>query len=231
MSRLLLALALVAGATGCDADTHREIVGVWAYDSFSVGEVTTEVEVDVNAASQPYVVFGEVMTGMAGCNGFEEFEDDPYRYEVGRLQPGEVVFQAAACTPESLMESEAIFQEVVWGDNVIDVDMSDDSMTWQAGEVTLTFSRVDQVPQPAIEPETSVGSLDCSPDPVHREKVPAEGTDAEEVANSADPKVARVETEDERRLRAEGYDSNGEVIVVVSFDDMAPETYSIYTCP
>ena len=232
MARLLIALAVVAGATGCDADSHREIVGIWTYESYTVGDAISEVEVDRNASSQPYVVFGEVMTGMAGCNGFEEFERDPYRYEEGRLLPGEVVFQAAECTPNSLMASEMVFQNAVWGDDPVDVDISDGTMTWRTGKVTLTFARIDQVPQPpAVEPQTRVGSLDCSPDPVHREKVPAEGTNAEEVASNSDPKVTRVEIEDDRRLRAEGHDSNGDVIVVVSFDDMAPETYSIYTCP
>lgn len=72
---------------------------------------------------------------------------------------------------------------------------------------------------------------DCSPDLVERTKVPAEGTDAEEIAFEANPRVSRVEVEDPQKLRAEGYDANGEIILVVAFDDIRPETFSIYTCP
>jgi len=51
------------------------------------------------------------------------------------------------------------------------------------------------------------------------------------VAFAVDPGVVDVEVEDSRKLHAAGYDADGEIVLVVAFDDVQPETLSIYTCP
>ena len=96
----------------------------------------------------------------------------------------------------------------------------------------LTFTRVENVPTTTgPPPQTSFGTLDCAPDPVVRTKVPAGDTDAEAVAFEADSRVVGVGVEDSKKLHAEGYDSDGEVVLVVAFDDVQPATFSVYTCP
>lgn len=223
---------LLAGVTACSGSADNAIIGIWTYDSYTIDSETVEVEVGANAATEPYVEFSETMSGTAGCNGFEEFEEDTFQFEDGTLRPGEVIFQAAECVPESLMASEMVFQDMVWGEHPIDVTVDGAAMTWRADGVTLTFTKADEAPlAPVPPPETRFGPLDCSPDPVERIKVPAGGTDAEEVAYQADPTVSRVDAESPRKLRAEGYDSDGNIILVVAFDDIQPETFSIYTCP
>lgn len=234
MRSLLIAVALLAGVTACNGGAggdSREIVGVWAYDSYTVEGETSEVVVGVNAAGEPYVELGETMNGTAGCNGFEQLEDDRYQFENSFLRPGEVIFTASECVPESLMDSELIFQDVVWNTAALAVTIDGNDMTWQGEDVTLTFTRVDEAPVSTPAPQTTVGGLDCSPDPVQRNTVPAEGTNAEEVLDEADPQVSRIEVEDSRKLWAEGYDDEGNLILVVAFDDIPPETFSIYSCP
>ena len=155
-----------------------------------------------------------------------------YRYDHGLLDPGEVIFEAAGCIPESLMDSERAFQAAVWSNEVIEVVIESDAMTWQAGVEMLTFTRIQDVPTTmGSRPQTSFGTLDCDPDPVVRTKVSAGDTDAQAVAFEADPRVVDVEVEDSRKLRAEGYDSDGEVVLVVAFDDVQLATFSVYTCP
>lgn len=148
------------------------------------------------------------------------------------MRTGEVIFEAAGCAPDALMESELAFQGVVWQDSTISVSIDGDHMTWQVGDTSLEFTRVDEAPVPsAPPPRTSVGPLDCSPEPLARTRIPAEGTTAGEVAAESDPRVIRVEVVDEFDHQAYGYDAEDEIVVVVQFDDMAPETFSIYTCP
>lgn len=230
--RLLVGLVLLAGVTACGGGDDDDLIGIWTYDSYTVDGETVDVEVGSNAAKEPYVEFGETMSGTAGCNGFGGREDDPFEFERGKLRPGDIIFQAAECTPVSLMDSEMAFRDMVWNEDAIDVTIDGAEMTWRAGGEVLRFTKVDEAPEPpAPPPQTGFGPLDCSPDLVERTKVPAEGTDAEEVAFEANPRVSGVDVENPHKLRAEGYDANGEIILVVAFDDIRPETFSIYTCP
>lgn len=72
--RLLVAPALLVGMMGCTGADDQAIIGIWTYDSFTRDGETITVEVGVNAAIAPFVEFGESMRGVAGCNGFEQFE-------------------------------------------------------------------------------------------------------------------------------------------------------------
>lgn len=157
--RLLVALVLLAGVTACNGGADDDIIGIWTYDSYTVDGETVNVGVGSNAAKEPYVEFGETMSGTAGCNGFEELEDDPFEFERGTLRPGEVIIEAAECIPVSLMDSEMSFRDMVGNEDAIDVTIDGAEMTWRAGGVMLRFTKVDEAPEPpAPPPQTGFGS-------------------------------------------------------------------------
>lgn len=221
---------MLLAAAACTAGSSPNITeGVWLYESFTENGATVAVVVDVNAARQPFLVIedGE-LTGFSGCNGF----GGDFEYAEGQLRAGEIVSEAAGCEPETLMDSEFAFQDMVWGEGAIDVDVEGDTMRWQRGGEVLSFTRTDQPPtQPTIPPQTSFGPLDCGEDEVVTEDVPSDGTTAEEVTFEADDRVAVVTAEDDRGHFATGVDSDGNAVLVVAFQDVDPFPYRIYTCP
>jgi len=236
--KLLSASLAVVALAGCTISTDdfvhadAEILGVWEMTGFSAVGEELAVAVGVNAANTPWIEFdgGGGIRGDSGCNGFEDLEG--YSFVDGVLDPAEVLFESAACVPEELMTTNVALSDALWSENEIKVTFGRDSMRWEIDGEVLKFVSVDEPPTPPTPaPQTSVGSLDCAPDPVQREKVPAEGTDAEELALQADSEVAEVVVEDTRKLSAEGYGADGELLLVVLFDDIKPETFSIYTCP
>ena len=92
-------------------------------------------------------------------------------------------------------------------------------------------------PEPTIPPQTSVGPLECGDREVIREQVPADGSDfvtfslAGETLIRGLEGVDTIEQEDPTSLVWYGYDEAGKAIVVVSFEDISPEMFSIFTCP
>lgn len=228
--RCAAAFALLLGVAACTASvTGGDIEGTWLYQSYTNRGETTSVEVDVNASSEPYVVLeGSEISGESGCNSF----GGSFDYDEGSLKTHDVFSTLAACLPESLMEAELAFHDLISGGAAVAVYVEGETMRWQRGEAMLTFTRTDQPPtQPTIPPQTSFGPLDCAEDEVVTEDVPSDGTTAEEVAFEADDRVAVVTAEDDRGHFATGVDSDGNVLVVVAFQDVDPFPYRIYTCP
>lgn len=231
---VLLCSAVLAGcATQTNQGSNGDIEGVWLLESYTNGGDTVDVEVGVNAASQPYVVFRDEMSGDGGCNGF----GGDFEYSDGVLRPGEVFSETGACLPDALMDAELVVLEVL-GRGSVDVRFDRDRMIWHNGGRALGFVAAEVVPpEPTIPPQTSVGPLDCGDREVVREKVPANGSDFEtfrmagETLTRGLDGVDTLEQEDPTSLRWYGYDEAGEAIVVVSFEDVSPEMFSIFTCP
>ncbi|HXV70300.1 MAG TPA: META domain-containing protein [Acidimicrobiia bacterium] len=229
MTRSAAVVGLIAIAACTSGSSPNITEGVWIYESYTDGGEAVPVEVDVNAIRQPFLVIedGE-LSGFSGCNGF----GGDFEYADGVLRPGEIFSETAGCMPETLMDSELAFQEVIWGDGTIAVSVEDDTMRWRRGAAMLTFTHADEPPpEPTIPPQTSVGALDCGDEEVVTEEVPSEGTNAEKVAFAADDRVTEVTVEGELRHHATGYDSEGNVLVVVSFQDVDPFPYRIHACP
>jgi heat shock protein HslJ len=228
--RYAAAFALLLGATACTASgTGGDIEGTWLYQSYTNGGETISVEVDVNASSEPYVVLeGSEISGESGCNSF----GGSFDYDEGSLKTHDVFSTLAACLPESLMEAESAFYDLISGGAAVAVSVDGDTMRWQRGEAMLTFTHTDEPPPtPTIPPQTSFRDLDCGEDEVVTEDVSSEGTTAEEVAYEADDRVTDVTVEGEVGQFATGYDPEGNVLVVVAFQDVDPFPYRIFACP
>jgi len=202
---------------------------VWVYESYTDGGSTVEVAVDVNAIRQPFILIEDrQLSGFSGCNNF----GGDFDYANGELTPGEVFSEAAGCEPETLMASELAFQDMVWSGEPIDVTIDDGMMRWRRGGAVLVFTHADEPPpEPTLPPQTSVGALNCGDEEVVTEDVPSEGTSAEEVAFAADDRIAEVTIEGDLGHHATGYDSEGNALVVVSFQDVDPFPYRVHTCP
>lgn len=228
--RLSAALACTLALAACTPGTSSNITeGVWLYESYTEGGATVDVMVDVNATRQPFIVIEDRhLSGFSGCNNF----GGDFEYTNGVLKAGEVFSEAAGCAPQTLMDSELAFHDMIWGGGAIDVSVEDDIMRWRRGAEVLTFTHADEVPPgPTVPPQTSFGALDCGDEEVVTEEVPSEGTTAREVALSADDRVTEVTVDGDLGHHATGYDSAGDVLVVVSFQDVDPFPYRIHTCP
>lgn len=206
-----------------------DIEGTWLYESYIENGESVDVEVDVNASEEPYVTIEDgQLNGVAGCNGFS----GDFTYTDGELTPGEIFSELALCMPETLMGSELALHDVISSGAAVAVSIEGDTMRWQRGGEVLTFTRTDEPPpEPTIQPQTSFGPLDCGEDEVVTEDVPSDGTTAEEVAFEADDRVAVVTAEGDQGHFATGVDTDGNVVLVVAFQDVDPFPYRIYSCP
>jgi len=234
LAAVLLALTMVAGCTTFATDGGGDLRGVWLFESYTESGVPVEVQEGVNAVSQPYMVIdGNQVTGESGCNGF----GGDIEYMDGVLHPGEMIFEAAGCVPETLMDTEMAFQDLVWSGEEIQVSFEDITMTWEGAETSMTFVSADEPPPVStIPPQTSFGPLDCGAEPLIREQVSAEGSDLESFMTAGRDLigglagVTAVEQQDPNRPIWFGYDISGAPVVVVAFDDVSPPMFSIYTC-
>jgi hypothetical protein len=118
------------------------------------------------------------------------------------------------------------------GGAALAVSVEGKTMRWRRGGAVLVFTQADEPPpEPTIPPQTSVGALDCGDEEVVSGGVPSEGTSAEEVAFAADDRVTEVTVEGDLGHHATGYNPDGNALVVVSFQDVDPFPYRVYTCP
>lgn len=230
---IALALTLVACTTAVQ-DSDAEIFGTWLMVSFSQDGVPAPIKPDLNTAGEPYIDFDVRLSGVGGCNSFESSEET-YLYEDGLLDPGEVVFTAALCVPEELNLAERALMAMLWAETPIEVEVEGDSMAWTLDGETIAWVAIDEPPPPpTIPPQTSIGPLDCGSQELVSEDATIEGADFEAAGEhlvSSQPGVETHEKFDPSSLNWTGYDSSGEPIVVVAFQDIFPEFFKVYTCP
>jgi heat shock protein HslJ len=228
---------LLAGCTSPGLD-GGSIEGIWRLESFSVGGATEQVELGVNTASQPWIDIGERLTGKAGCNRF----GSAYSYENGTLFGGEGERTAALCVGEDsnqdLMKVEELFMDTLWDSPVgIRVEVAEDTMTWRAGNVELSFRSTPAPPVPATAPPpTAIGRLDCSPGAVLETHVVNTDSSTEQILLEMVPKVVRTEADPEFAPPAPanwfywGYDANETVVAFIARGDVEPPQYQLFTC-
>jgi len=116
------------------------MIGRWNLVEYTVNDVTSRVEVGVNAAERPWVLMTEVnFYGSLGCNSFDG-NGVGYELSATHLNPGEVVVHDILCTTEGAMEVEEVFRDFVWAE-ALRLEFDLDEMTWILGEDELAFSR------------------------------------------------------------------------------------------
>ena len=116
------------------------MIGRWDLVEYTVNDVTSRVEVGVNAAERPWVLMTEVnFYGSLGCNSFDG-NGVGYELSATHLNPGEVVVHDILCTTEGAMEVEEVFRDFVWAE-ALRLEFDLDEMTWILGEDELAFSR------------------------------------------------------------------------------------------
>lgn len=115
------------------------MIGRWDLVEYTVNDVTSSVEVGVNAAEKPWVILAENnLNGSLGCNSFEG-TGVGYELSARRLVPGEVAVTQKACGGEGVMEVEETFLDFVWAELAIRFEA--DEMTWTLGDAELVFIR------------------------------------------------------------------------------------------
>jgi len=137
----IFALLLVLVACTGEDDSIR---GKWELDSFVVDGTVVEVTEDTNTTGRPFFEFDEYVWGHAGCNNFGDNGDYEYVFEGGQLSfLEEIPKDAGQCVPDDLMAVERLFEEILWSNREITVDIDGDSMTWQVEKRILDFTRTD----------------------------------------------------------------------------------------
>ena len=238
--RLALAILLLAGCTAAGPD-DAAIRGTWLLTSFSVGGATEQVESGTNTADQPWIEIGDTLMGNAGCNAFQNTSEHPYSYEEGILFGGEGFQTAAGCignAGEDLMKVERLLLDTLWGSPVgVRVEITDDLMTWRAGNTELFFEPASAPPRPTTSPPpSSLRRLDCSPGVVSEERVTDDERDIEQILLEKVPQVVRTEEDIDFAPQAPdgwfywGYDAAGEVIAFIARGDVEPPEYQVFTC-
>ena len=241
MKRLSWAALLVFALAACtDTGAGGNIEGVWMLTSFETGGEAHDVAIGANTEEQPWVQLDGEMTGSLGCNGF----GGGYTYSNGVLTPLEVFSELRGCFGETLDDDAMMTTEVLiqgaflWSGGSIGVSVSNEIMTWSAGASSLTWTRIDAPPsEPTLPPQTGFQRLECAPNLVEREIVPADGNSFDTYQDSGQelistlPGVTTFEQEDPTSLVWFGYGDGDDAIVAVSFDDISPKTFSIWTCP
>lgn len=210
-------------------DASGEIRGLWLFEAWEKDGVESRVEVGKNAAVLPWIEIGDMLKGSAGCNDF--FGE--YALVDGLLSPGEVMISASWCGgPDAgadLMATEHIHSEVIGHPAGIEVDATDTTMTWTAGNVRITYVRVDALPPPPTRPPaTEIGLLDCSPGFLVEQRITGDDLDPEQMLADAAPTVMRVEHEPP--IWWWGYDPDEQIVAGVAKGDIIPVEYQVFTC-
>src|SRR5262245_33703770 len=111
--RIAFAVGIIA-VSGCSvgqsssSDLDRsELQGYWVLEAIEEDGVRSDVEVGVNTARPAWIHFNEVIEGTSGCNDFRN-STERWRFEDGRLWPGEVIFTAALCGADGDYESQMV---------------------------------------------------------------------------------------------------------------------------
>jgi hypothetical protein len=247
-SAIVAALVLLAGcgadgsASGAGNDTSIE--GVWLLESFTEDGDQEQVQIGTNTAQQPWIeISATAMTGKAGCNSFDVYEEvkDPYTYEDETLILGQSSMTAASCMSENgndIMAVEELFTDFLWQHpDGIDVETLDDEMIWRARDVELFFRSTPERPvRPPPPPQTAFGPLDCSPGVVAEEIVDGDGRTTEKILLDYVPAVVRTEADLDFSPPApsdwfwRGYDETDTLIVFIARGDVEPPIYQVVTC-
>jgi heat shock protein HslJ len=133
----LVGLIVLSAACSSGAD---ELAGTWQLVSYLESGEETVVEEGANTTVLPTFTFhGQYASGNAGCNNFGDDDDYPYTYSDGVLNLGVLVKDASEC---ETMTTELFLEDVIWSGADIAAVIADDSMTWNFGDATLTFTKL-----------------------------------------------------------------------------------------
>lgn len=125
--------------TPATESTLEDMIGRWNLVEYTVNDVTSSVEVGVNAAEKPWVMLtDDNLNGSLGCNSFEG-TGVGYELSARRLVPGEVAVTDMLCAAEGVMEIEDTFLDFVWAE--LEIRFEAGEMTWTLGDAEMVFIR------------------------------------------------------------------------------------------
>lgn len=135
----------VTSTTAASPDTVASVVGTWTITSVTVSGSTTTIDAAaiIDAGHQPpqVTVSDTRIEGFTGCNNFSR---SPIAVAAGSLSIGDFgTFTAAVC-PEDRVDliatEDAILAMLFQGEVQIDLDVSDEAMTWSARDIEISFN-------------------------------------------------------------------------------------------
>ncbi|MCP4309410.1 MAG: hypothetical protein GY926_01970 [bacterium] len=237
---LALAGLLLAG---CSGDTSS-IEGVWLLESFTEAGEHVQVQVGTNTAQQPWIeISPDSMTGKAGCNTFDVYEEDQdsYTYDNQTLLLGQSFMTAKGCMGEpgtNLMAVEELLTNLLWHQpDGFEVETVGDQMIWRADDTALFFRSVPEHPKRPPPPrQTAFGPLDCAPGYVAEQTIDGDDRPTEQILLDNVPDVVRTAMDLDFAPSAPddwfwlGYDETGTLIAFIARGDVEPPIYQIATC-
>lgn len=135
----------VTSTTVDSSDPVASVVGSWTITSVTVSGSTTTIDAAaiIDAGHQPPQVTVRD-TGIEGFTGCNNFTRSPIAVAAGSLAIGDWGTITAAACPEDrddlIATQEAILAMLFRGEVQIDLDVSDEAMTWSARDIEISFN-------------------------------------------------------------------------------------------